>query len=155
MGKDILYERAENMRYKPTRSEREFSDLLEIHNIKFKQQFVIGRYIVDFLIGKIVVEIDGESHNGREEYDRERDSFISSRGYRIIRIKNNEVKNFSITRLKQKNMKQESVTVEITSELLDKLSDSLKNGSHLKINRRQPTNDSNYKHNKVFNKLTR
>lgn len=117
MPTSILYERAENMRYNPTNSEREFRDLLEIKNIPFKQQYVIGRYIADFLIGRIVVEIDGEIHNDREELDRERDAYISAKGYTVIRVKNKEVSKFDFSRLKNNKRKGLIVTEETISHL--------------------------------------
>jgi very-short-patch-repair endonuclease len=39
------------------------------------------------LESKINIEIDGSSHRGREEKDAERDAFLRSRGWKVIRIK--------------------------------------------------------------------
>ena len=43
----------------------------EFHNLDFDRQRVIGNYIVDFYVKSLglVIEIDGESHNNKEEYD--------------------------------------------------------------------------------------
>lgn len=64
-------------------------------NLKFKRQFPIGKYIVDFMCEekKIVIEIDGGQHNEpfNIEYDKERTEFIESKGYKVIRFWNNEI----------------------------------------------------------------
>lgn len=64
--------------------------------LKFKRQVPIGKYIVDFLCldYKIAIELDGSGHleDKQIEYDSKRDEYIKSRGYRIIRILDNELK---------------------------------------------------------------
>ena len=59
------------------------------YKIDFYRQRVIGNYIVDFYVKilGLVVEIDGESHIGKEDYDREREDFLISWGLRVYRIK--------------------------------------------------------------------
>jgi very-short-patch-repair endonuclease len=59
------------------------------HKIDFDRQRVIGNYIVDFYVKKLglVVEIDGVSHIGKEDYDREREDFLISLGLRVYRIR--------------------------------------------------------------------
>jgi very-short-patch-repair endonuclease len=84
MDKSILKERALNMRINPTKAEKRFAELLEMNNIPFKQQYVIGNYIADFVVNKTVIELDGSSHLGREEYDQIRDSNIRSLGFKVI-----------------------------------------------------------------------
>ncbi len=63
------------------------------HKIDFDRQRVIGNYIVDFYVKKLglVVEIDGESHIGKEDYDREREDYLISLGLRVYRIKVEDV----------------------------------------------------------------
>ena len=65
--------------------------------LKFKKQVPIGKYIVDFLCidYKVVIELDGSGHlEGKQvEYDIKRDEYIKSKGYKIIRILDNEIKN--------------------------------------------------------------
>ena len=64
---------------------------------KFKKQYSVGRYVLDFYcpIKKVAIEIDGEYHNTNEmkEYDRERGLFIESFGIMILRFTNTEVEN--------------------------------------------------------------
>ena len=58
------------------------------HKIDFDRQRVIGNYIVDFYVKKLglVIEIDGSSHQGKEEYDKERSDYLISLGLRVYRI---------------------------------------------------------------------
>jgi very-short-patch-repair endonuclease len=58
------------------------------HKIDFDRQRVIGNYIVDFYVKKlgVVIEIDGSSHEGKEEYDKERSDYLISLGLRVYRI---------------------------------------------------------------------
>jgi len=58
------------------------------HNIDFDRQRVIGNYIADFYVKKLglVIEIDGSSHIGKEEYDKERSDYLISLGLRVYRI---------------------------------------------------------------------
>ena len=60
---------------------------------KFRRQYIIDDYVVDFVCvsKKLVVEVDGPTHEGREEYDAERTRLILRRGYRVIRFSNAEV----------------------------------------------------------------
>ena len=62
---------------------------------KFRRQYSIGRYIVDFYCPeqKLIVEIDGSSHEGVYEQDKLREEFLIKNGYRVIRYKNEMVLN--------------------------------------------------------------
>ena len=66
-------------------------------DVKFRRQKVIQdeqhRYIVDFAANdpKLVVELDGDTHAGREAYDGARTKFLESKGYRVIRYTNVDV----------------------------------------------------------------
>ncbi|MGL4605764.1 MAG: endonuclease domain-containing protein, partial [Iodobacter sp.] len=59
---------------------------------KFRRQQVIGRYIVDFvcLSGKLIIELDGSQHADATACDAERDTWLQSEGYRVLRVWNNE-----------------------------------------------------------------
>ena len=61
---------------------------------KFTKQKIIFSYILDFYYSELLlgVEIDGESHSSRLEYNSERTRFINSIGIKIIRITNDDVK---------------------------------------------------------------
>ncbi len=60
----------------------------EFWGIDFDRQRVIGNYIVDFYVKSLalVIEIDGESHNDKEDYDAKRDAFLAELGIRIYKI---------------------------------------------------------------------
>jgi very-short-patch-repair endonuclease len=61
--------------------------------IKFRQQKVIGPYIVDFASRNpmLVSELDSDTHAGREAYDQRRTQFLETQGYRVIRFSNSDV----------------------------------------------------------------
>jgi len=67
----------------------------KFHHIDFDRQRIIGSYIVDFYIKTLglVVEIDGESHIDKMEYDAKRQKYLESAGLRIYRINDGDVKN--------------------------------------------------------------
>jgi len=48
----------------------------------------MGNYIVDFFCAKarLIIELDGESHVGKEKYDEVRSEFLKSQGFNIIRV---------------------------------------------------------------------
>jgi very-short-patch-repair endonuclease len=58
------------------------------YKIDFDRQKVIGNYIVDFFVKKLnlIIEIDGSSHIGKEEYDAAREAYLVSLGLNMYRI---------------------------------------------------------------------
>jgi very-short-patch-repair endonuclease len=64
-----------------------------LDGFKFKRQEWIGPYIADFLCpqARLIVEVDGSQHGDRTGYDRDRDAYLTLRGYRVLRFWNNEV----------------------------------------------------------------
>ena len=67
----------------------------KFHAIDFDRQRIIGNYIVDFYVKALglVVEIDGESHNDKEEYDEKREIFLKSLNLKVYRTSNFKVLN--------------------------------------------------------------
>ena len=61
--------------------------------VSFRRQMPIGNYIADFACKspKIIVEVDGESHIGKEVYDSQRDEFLESKGFKILHFTDTEV----------------------------------------------------------------
>ena len=59
----------------------------------FDRQKIIGNYIVDFFCTNrnVVLEIDGSSHDDKEEYDAERDAYLTGLGLVVIHINANAV----------------------------------------------------------------
>ncbi len=87
-----------NLRKRQTRAE----DILWQHlrnrrlsGLKFKRQFVVGSYIVDFvcLSHRLVVEADGMHHSYADikEYDDSRTDFLKTQGFCIVRFWNYEI----------------------------------------------------------------
>jgi very-short-patch-repair endonuclease len=60
---------------------------------KFSRQMPVGPYFADFLCReiKLVVELDGFSHNMGQEHDRRRDQYMVGEGYAVMRFTNEEV----------------------------------------------------------------
>jgi very-short-patch-repair endonuclease len=61
--------------------------------VKFQKQAVLAPYIADFASRseRLVIELDGDTHGGREVYDAARTRVLEERGYRVIRFTNAEV----------------------------------------------------------------
>ncbi len=60
----------------------------------FHRQKPIGEYIVDFYCPtlKLVLEIDGDSHEGKEEADQVRQAKLESMGLTVLRFWDSDVK---------------------------------------------------------------
>ena len=67
----------------------------QIDGFKFRRQYPIGRYIVDFasIKARLVVEIDGDHHGNdrREALDARRTEWLQSQGWRVIRFWSSEL----------------------------------------------------------------
>ncbi|MBI2552716.1 endonuclease domain-containing protein [Candidatus Uhrbacteria bacterium] len=67
-----------------------------IDGYKFRRQYGIGPYVVDFYCdpAKLAIEVDGDSHYqaGAGDHDAARQRFIEQRGIRVIRVTDNEVR---------------------------------------------------------------
>lgn len=63
--------------------------------VKFRRQYVIGRYIVDFACIErlLVIELDGGQHAEQStlHYDEVRTAYLHRCGWRVIRFWNNQV----------------------------------------------------------------
>ena len=95
---DRKYKIARKLRKNSTEEERKLWNLLrnrKFLNLKFKRQFPIYNYIVDFCCEekKVVIEIDGGQHNSEEniEQDIQRTKIINEEGYKVFRFWNNEI----------------------------------------------------------------
>jgi leucyl-tRNA synthetase len=91
----LLIERAKEMRANPTDAEAALWAELKGKKlgVKFRQQHLIGDYIVDFvcLDKKLIVEVDGKIHDHQIEADEERTVWLENDCYKVIRFKNEEV----------------------------------------------------------------
>ena len=61
--------------------------------LKFRRQVPLGPYIADFLCveKKLIIELDGKSHEGKKSYDERRTGFLEKCGLRVLRFKNDDV----------------------------------------------------------------
>jgi very-short-patch-repair endonuclease len=61
--------------------------------LRFRKQHAIGPYVADFYCpaAKMVIEIDGATHDLRQDADARRDAYMRSLGLRVIRISAAEV----------------------------------------------------------------
>ena len=64
-------------------------DYLTRYNIVFEHNKKIDKYYPDFVIGKLIVEIDGAQWHDKEK-DKIRDKVISNYGYQVVRILSTE-----------------------------------------------------------------
>jgi very-short-patch-repair endonuclease len=65
----------------------------ELGGWKFKRQYPVGPYIVDFICvdKNVVIEVDGAQHAENEDSDLQRSAFLNKMGYRVFRLWNNQV----------------------------------------------------------------
>ncbi len=67
----------------------------DANGFHFRKQHPIGPYIVDFACTQshLVIEVDGATHSTDAElvYDRKREMYLKSRGWRVFRITNEDV----------------------------------------------------------------
>ncbi|MGH6871128.1 MAG: endonuclease domain-containing protein [Rhizomicrobium sp.] len=63
--------------------------------LRFRRQHPIGPYIADFAapLARLVIELDGGSHATDEahKFDQVRDRYMRSRGWQVLRFRNDEV----------------------------------------------------------------
>ncbi|HYO24539.1 MAG TPA: endonuclease domain-containing protein [Lacipirellulaceae bacterium] len=89
-------DRAITLRHNSTAPERVLWTLLsgrKLEGLKFRRQHPIEPYIVDFYCAeeRLVVELDGKSHNEREEYDKQRSELLAALGLTVFRVTNDDV----------------------------------------------------------------
>lgn len=65
----------------------------QLNGLRFRSQCPIGPYVVDFVCFefRLVVEVDGGQHVERAEYDHDRDNWLCSQGFRVLRYWNHDV----------------------------------------------------------------
>ena len=87
---------ARSLRQNQTLAEKVLWNLVRhrrLGGFKFIRQIAIDRYFADFVCeaGKLVVELDGAAHEGREDYDRQRTETRERLGYVVLRFRNERV----------------------------------------------------------------
>jgi very-short-patch-repair endonuclease len=86
-----LTQRAKELRKNATFSERLLWKRLrgrQLLGYQFMRQKPIDNFIVDFYCNKLhlVIEIDGQTHNGKVDYDKEREKRLKVMGLTVIRF---------------------------------------------------------------------
>lgn len=86
---------ARTLRKQTTDAERELWKHLkakQVERFKFRRQQPIGKYVVDFACFEksIIIEADGGQH-AEENKDFERDEWLKSQGFKVIRFWNNDI----------------------------------------------------------------
>jgi len=66
----------------------------KLNGLDFDRQKIVGHFITDFHCAekKVIIEIDGSSHDGKAEYDAERNSVLEGLGLTVIHILDTDVK---------------------------------------------------------------
>ena len=65
----------------------------QLDGLKFRRKAPLAPYIADFVCheAKLIVELDGRSHEDRQAYDQRRDQKLVREGYRVLRVLNDDV----------------------------------------------------------------
>jgi len=87
---------ARRLRQQQTLAERALWPLIRnrrLAGFKFMRQIAIDRYFADFVCeaGKLIVELDGAAHDGREDYDDRRTETLEQLGYVVLRFHNERI----------------------------------------------------------------
>jgi len=88
--------RAVDLRQSATNPEQRLWSVLcrrQLGGLKFRRQHPIEPYIADFYCAsaKLVIELDGESHEGRQSHDAKRTEHLEKLGLKIFRVTNDDV----------------------------------------------------------------
>lgn len=70
-----------------------WSRLRKLDELKFRRQHPINNYVADFYCAekKLIIEIDGISHEGNEEIDTVRTEHLNNFDFTVIRFLNDEI----------------------------------------------------------------
>jgi very-short-patch-repair endonuclease len=84
------------LRQHQTHTERKLWQQLrrkQLGDRRFRRQYRLGRYIVDFvcLSARLIIEIDGPSHDIGATKDEVRTAWLVSQGFRLLRLPNEQV----------------------------------------------------------------
>jgi ATP-dependent helicase HrpA/adenine-specific DNA-methyltransferase len=94
--------RAQAMRRQPTAGEKAVWAILKappFDALHFRRQVPFGhRYIADFAShsARLIVEIDGPSHDPLSDVERRRTAWFEGQGYRVVRLTNEQVREWRL-----------------------------------------------------------
>lgn len=96
----ILLSRARQMRAESAPAEKVLWACLrdrQLNGFKFRRQHVMGPYVADFYCHecRVIVELDGDSHDRRDMYDASRTKILERGGDIVIRFLNEDVFDFT------------------------------------------------------------
>ena len=95
MDQSILRQHARDLRKNSTDAEQYLWYYLRANRMgyKFKRQYPVCRYIVDFIClqRQLVIELDGDQHQVNESRDRTRTADLNLRGLEVLRFWNHEI----------------------------------------------------------------
>jgi len=115
-----LKQRARENRKNMTEAEQKIWDFVlkqkRLLGFKFTRQKMLDYFIVDFYCSKLqlIIEIDGDYHNERKEYDFERENRLKKLWLNIIRFTNKEI-------LDNIDLVKNKLEIYIKNKLLNKL----------------------------------
>jgi very-short-patch-repair endonuclease len=98
-GQKILakqLEGAKKLRHEMTPSEKILWKHLKanrLNGLHFRRQQIVHGYFADIYCHQheLIVEVDGDIHKFQQDYDAEREEYLKSLGFRIIRFTNEEI----------------------------------------------------------------
>ncbi len=85
-------------RREPTFAENKLWQFIRDKKVKearFGRQHTVERFIVDFACVelKLIIEVDGETHEYTKDEDEVRQSYLESEGFKVLHISNRDVMN--------------------------------------------------------------
>jgi len=92
----MVIDRARGLRHHATPPEQFLWWVLRsrrLGGLKFRRQEPIGPYVVDYCCReiKLIVELDGMSHDDEQSRDAVRERWLQEQGYRLVRVTNWDV----------------------------------------------------------------
>ncbi|MCD4693144.1 MAG: endonuclease domain-containing protein [Calditrichales bacterium] len=93
----ILWHQVRNRKFDGKKFLRQHPLIYENFNDKKLSFFIPDFYCAEY---KLVVELDGKIHDFQKDYDEQRDFIIGEMGIRVLRIRNEEMKD--IEKVKEK-----------------------------------------------------
>src|SRR5690242_8070069 len=65
----------------------------QLNGFKFRRQYAVDRYVADFccLECKLIIELDGESHEDRRQHDELRTEILEQHNFEVVRFPNTDV----------------------------------------------------------------
>lgn len=93
----MIRDHARELRHNATPPEQLLWSVLRdrrLGGLKFRRQEPIDQFIVDFCCRelKLIVELDGTSHEDKLRQDLERTAYLQRAGYRVFRVMNSDVR---------------------------------------------------------------